>query len=50
MQFAYKITDLSTGKSYPVVAKDFMTYREFIGELVAMNMLWAGDLEFKELT
>ena len=47
--FAYKIIDLNTGKTYPFVTKEFRTYREFIGELVALNILWAGDLEFKEI-
>jgi hypothetical protein len=47
--FAYKIIDLNTGKTYPFVTKEFRTYREFIGELVALNIFWAGDLEFKEI-
>lgn len=50
MRFAYNVTDLNTGKSYPCFTKEFRTYREFVGELVAMNILWAGDLEFKEIS
>lgn len=48
MRFVYSVTDLNTGKVYTQFTKEFRNYREFIGELVALNVFWAGDLEFKE--
>jgi len=47
MQFRYRIIDLDTGNAY-LASGDFYSYRHFVGELVAMNRLWSGQLRFEE--
>lgn len=48
MKFRYSVTDLQTGESW-LANGEFYSYVHFIGELEAMNRLWAGELKFQEV-